>query len=209
MYFEYDAKETDYLKARDSILGQAIDLIGPLQRKVNPNIFEALVDTIVAQQISSKAAFSVFSRLKVFLTDITPQNILEANADELRSCGLSARKVEYIKNAASAITEGIIDLNTLYNKSDEEIIKELVSLRGVGLWTAEMLLIFSLNRKDVLSYGDLAIRKGIKTLYKLESLSPADFEIYRVKYSPYGSVASLYLWEVGDEKNGYTSRTYC
>lgn len=109
---------------------------------------------------------------------------------------MTLRKAEYIKGIASAALTGEVDFSKLHTLTDEEIIKKLSSLNGVGIWTAEMLLIFSLCRPDVVSYGDLAIRRGMMNLYGLKELPKEKFNRYRKKYSPYGSVASLYLWEL-------------
>jgi 3-methyladenine DNA glycosylase/8-oxoguanine DNA glycosylase len=112
---------------------------------------------------------------------------------------MSLRKAEYIKGIAEAALSGKVDFGRLHTLSDEEIIKKLSSLRGVGVWTAEMLLIFSLCRSDVVSYKDLAICRGIMNLYGLKELPKERFERYRKRYSPYGSVASLYLWALSAE----------
>ncbi len=112
----------------------------------------------------------------------------------MQKCGLSARKAEYIKGIADAVRCGEIDFLRFGEMADEEIIHTLSSLRGIGVWTAEMLLIFSLCRPDVVSWGDRAIRRGMMNLYGLKKLTKEQFERYRKRYSPYGSVASLYLW---------------
>ena len=108
---------------------------------------------------------------------------------------MSHRKVEYIVGIAVAAVDGTIDFKALSKMNDKDVIDKLSSLRGVGVWTAEMLLIFSLQRPDVLSWGDLAIKKGLIKLYGLDSVSKKEFEEYRKLYSPYNTVASLYLWE--------------
>jgi 3-methyladenine DNA glycosylase/8-oxoguanine DNA glycosylase len=106
------------------------------------------------------------------------------------------RKASYIKNIAEAAVSKAIDFDTLHEKSDEEIIRTLTTIKGVGVWTAEMLLIFSLMRPNVVSYGDLAIRRGMMNLYRLKELPKEKFMRYAKRYAPYGSVASLYLWEL-------------
>lgn len=192
--FEYGQKEIDYLKSKDKKLGEAIDKIGIIKREVTPDTFTALISSVVGQQISSKAAKTVWSRLNELLGDITPENIVGADILKIQACGMSQRKAGYIKGIAEAAITGEVDFNKLHSLSDEEIIKMLSSLHGVGEWTAEMLLIFSLNRPNVVSYKDLAIRRGMMNLYGHKELSKERFERYRKRYSPYGSVASLYLW---------------
>ncbi|HOS68838.1 MAG TPA: DNA-3-methyladenine glycosylase 2 family protein [Bacillota bacterium] len=197
--FEYGQKEIDYLRKKDKKLGAAIDRIGMIKREVTPDTFAALVSSIVSQQISSKAADTVWNRLGLLLGTITPESIAKAEISEIQACGMSARKAGYIKGAAEAALSGQVDFNALHTLSDEEIIKKLSSLRGVGVWTAEMLLIFSLCRPDVVSFKDLAICRGMMNLYGIKEISREKFERYRKRYSPYGSVASLYLWALSVE----------
>ncbi len=160
--------------------------------------FFALVQSIVWQQLSFKAASAVFDRVEKLLDPITAKNLLEASFDDLRTCGLSARKIEYLQGIAKAKMNNTIDFDALPQKSDQEVIDELVQLKGVGVWTAEMLLIFALGRKDVLSFKDLGIRRGIMLLHQLDSLDEEEFEVYRKRYSPYGTLASLLLWQIKD-----------
>jgi DNA-3-methyladenine glycosylase II len=197
--FEYGQKEIKYLKSRDKKLAAAIDRIGMIEREVIPDPFTALVSSIVGQQISSKAADTVWNRLEALLETITPESIAKTEISEIQACGMSARKAGYIKGAAEAALSGQVDFNALHTLSDEEIIIKLSSLRGVGIWTAEMLLIFSLCRPDVVSFKDLAICRGMMNLYGLKELPKEKFERYRKRYSPYGSVASLYLWALSVE----------
>lgn len=193
-FFEYGQKEIDYLKQKDKKLGAAIDQIGLIRREVIPDPFTAIISSVVSQQISSKAADTVWSRLINVLGEITPERIVQAELLEIKQCGMSVRKAEYILGIAEAAVTGVVDFKTLSTLSDEEIIKKLSSMRGVGVWTAEMLLIFSLQRPDVVSYRDLAICRGMMNLYGLKELPREKFERYRKRYSPYGSIASLYLW---------------
>ena len=194
--FEYGQKEIDYLKKKDKKLALAIDKIGILEREITTDPFKALIFSVVSQQISGKAAETVTKRLINLVGDITPERIFETDLSDIQKCGMSTKKSEYIKEIANASISGNIDFNELYKLADEEIIKKLSSLRGVGVWTSEMILIFSLCRPNVLSYNDLAIRRGMMNLYGLSELSKIDFEKYRKRYSPYGSIASLYLWEL-------------
>ena len=195
IFFKYGQVEIEHLKNQDKKLGAAIDKIGHIQREITSNVFCALIQSVLSQQISTKAAQTVRSRLEKLLNhDITPQNIINAGVDAIKGCGMSHRKAGYILGIAEAAQIGAIDFNLLHTLPNEDIIKKITALTGVGVWTAEMLLIFSLGRSDVLSYGDLAIRKGIMKLYGLQELPKELFEKYRKRYSPYGSVASLYLW---------------
>ncbi|MCL2873358.1 MAG: DNA-3-methyladenine glycosylase 2 family protein [Defluviitaleaceae bacterium] len=190
--FEYGQKEVEHLKKRDKKLGKAIDDLGFIEREVNDDIFTSLVSSIISQQISSKAAVTIFNRLTTLAGNITQNSIQSLDINLIQKCGMSLRKAGYIKSAA----EADIDFDILPQLSDEDVISRLTALPGIGVWTAEMLLLFSLKRYDILSYSDLAIRRGIMNLYGIEKVTKADFEKYRKKYSPYGSVASLYLWEL-------------
>ncbi len=194
--FKYGQTEIEYLKRRDKKLGVAIARIGTIDREVTPDLFTALVKSIVAQQISTKAADTVWGRLCDQLPDITPCSIAATDVSVIQKCGLSMRKAGYIKGLGDSAICGDLDLLKLKELPDVDIIKKLSSLHGLGVWTAEMLLIFSLCRPDVVSWGDLAIRRGMMNLYGLKSISKEQFDQYRKKYSPYGSVASLYLWAV-------------
>lgn len=197
-YFEYGDREMDYLRKKDKKLGAAIDQIGIIKREVNPDIFSSLVESIIGQQISSKAARTVSGKL-MELCGMDSEKLYSLKLEEIQSCGMSMRKAIYIKNIADAAMNKAVDFDSLSSKSDEEIIEQLTQIKGIGVWTAEMLLIFSLMRPDVVSYGDLAIRRGIMRLYGHKELPRERFKRYAKRYSPYGSVASLYLWEMSAE----------
>jgi len=180
-------------------MAEAIKRAGKINRKIDADLFEALISTIVSQLISTKAANTIFGRLNELVEKMTPDAILAKSDDEIRACGLSYRKVGYIKGICEAIKSGELDLSELTALSDEDVIAKLVKLNGIGVWSAEMFLIFSLHRPDILSYGDLVIRKGVMKLHGLERISKKEFEVYRKLYSPYGSTASLYLWHLANE----------
>jgi len=184
-----------YLRGRDKKLGAIIDRVGMIKREVNPDLFSSLVESIVSQQISSKAADTICDRLNE-MSGMDAKKLHSLSAEDLHNCGMSLRKAGYIKNVAEAAVNKIIDFETLACKSDQEIIEILTALKGVGVWTAEMLLIFSLMRPNVVSYGDLAIRRGMMRLYGLKELPKERFQRYAKRYAPYGSVASLYLWHI-------------
>jgi DNA-3-methyladenine glycosylase II len=192
--FEYGQTEIEHLRQRDKKLGAAIEVIGLIKREIRPDPFAALVMSVVAQQISNKAADAIRGRLHTLLEEITPESIAGADSSQMRECGLSGRKIDYIKRIPDAALRGEIDVSCFHNMTDEEIIRQLSSLRGIGVWTAEMLLLFSLRRPDIVSWGDQAIRRGMMNLYGLKTLTKSQFQRYRKRYSPYGSVASLYLW---------------
>ena len=197
--FRYGPVEVAHLAKKDRKLGLAIKRIGMIERKVIPDLFAALIHNIVGQQIAAKAAATVWGRLQLCCGAITPQIIAAASAEEIQKCGLSMRKASYIKGVGEAVMNKELNIAEFPALPDEEIIRRLSGLNGVGVWTAEMLMIFSLERPDILSWGDLAIRRGMMALYGLKDLDRATFEKYRNRYSPYGSVASLYLWRLSAE----------
>lgn len=197
--FEYGDKETEYLKNADKLLGDEIERIGKVERMIIPDLFPALIYAIIGQQISMKASRTIWGRMQEHFEDITPENIAEVTLEEIRQCGIPASKAGYIKGIAEMIAKGEFDLNSLYSLPDKEAVKELSTLHGIGVWTAEALLLNSMERPNILSYGDIAIRRGIMKLYSLSELTKEQFMVYKNRYSPYASVASLYLWKISYE----------
>ena len=196
MYFAYGEEETDYLKKKDKRMAEVIDRIGHVERKVDTDLFSAVVHHIVGQQISTKAQETIWQRMLSALGEVNAETVLAAGVSKLQSLGMTFRKAEYITDFAEKVRTGAFDLEGIWQKSDEEAIRELSSLKGIGVWTAEMLMIFSLCRPDVLSWGDLGIRRGMALLYGDRELTRERFERRRKRYSPYGSVVSLYLWSL-------------
>lgn len=199
-YFKYGKREIEHLKKADPILGEAIRGIGRVEREVIPDLFEALIYAIVGQQISVKAVHTIWNRMEQYFGKITPQAMASAALEEIQQRGLSLRKAKFIKEVGAIIARDQFCLEELYNLSDEEVIKGLCALPGIGVWTAEMLLLNSMERPDIVSWQDIAIKRGMMRLYGLKELSKAQFDDYRQKYSPYGSVASIYLWRLSFEK---------
>ena len=198
--FNYGQTELDHLKRKDKKLARIIEQIGPIERAVNPDLFSALIHSIVAQQIATKAATTVWNRLLDRCGEITPHCLYAMDAAEIQQCGLSMRKARYIHGASRAVVLQELSLDEFPALPDAEIIARLAALEGIGVWTAEMLLIFSLQRPNIVSWGDLAIRRGMMALYGLKRLEKSQFDSYCKRYSPYGSVASLYLWALAAKK---------
>lgn len=197
--FEYGDKEMEYLKSVDQLLGDAIERIGKIERVIIPELFPALVYAVVGQQISLKAAKTIWGRIQERFEDITPERMAEASVEEIRLCGMQSTKAGYIKGIAQTIANGEFDLNEMATLSDKDAIKKLSSLNGIGVWTAEMLLLNCLERPNIISYGDIAIRRGMMKLYSLTELTKEEFAAYKNRYSPYASVASIYLWRLSYE----------
>lgn len=198
--FNYGKKQLDYLSSKDETLGKAISCFGFIEREVTLDLFQALARSIISQQISGKAADNIWNRLLSVAGEINADNIIVLDHETLRSCGISYRKVEYLKSAAKFKIDGKLDEKEFSNLQDEEIISKLVEIKGVGIWTAEMLLIFSLQRENVLSIGDLGIKKGIRKLYGDSEITTERLKYYKDLYAPYGTIASFYLWEAATSK---------
>lgn len=196
MYFTYDQDDIDYLKKKDLKLGAAIDRIGPIRRPAQADLYESLVNSIVGQQISTAAHRTIWKRMTDHYGTLTPEKICATAPEDLQRFGISFRKAFYILDNSEKILSGAFDLKGLGEKSDREVTEALCTLKGIGVWTAEMLMIFSMQRPDILSYGDLAILRGLRMLYRHREISRDRFEKYRRRYSPKGSVASLYLWAI-------------
>jgi DNA-3-methyladenine glycosylase II len=202
MYFEYGGRETEYLKRKDKRLGEAIDHIGHIEREVNSDLFSSVIHHIVGQQISSAALKTVWARLVDRLGAVNAETIGSAAREDIQACGVTFKKADYIKGFGDIVRCGGFDVDALRSLPDSEVIARLSALKGIGRWTAEMLLIFCLQRPDVMSFGDLGIHRGLRILYRHKKIDRKLFDRYAKRYSPYGSVASLYLWEIagGDGK---------
>lgn len=195
------------LAASDPAMAALIERVGKIdiatrlgrRKEERPaDAYGALLRAIVGQQLSTKAARTIFGRV-VDLFDgrtPTPEQLLAADEADLRGCGLSGRKVEYVRDLAAHVLSGELELERLGELGDEEVIEEIVAVRGLGQWTAEMFLLFHLERPDVLSGGDLGIRKAVQIEYGLEAM-PAPLQVLEIgeAWRPHRSLASLYLWE--------------
>jgi DNA-3-methyladenine glycosylase II len=196
LFFQYGKRETDYLKSRDKILGNAIDKIGHIKRTIDTDLFSSIVHHIVGQQISTAAQKTIWERMNNELEVITADVICDVNVEKIQNFGMTFRKAGYIKDFSYKIKCEELNIDELKNKSDNEIIKELTKLKGIGQWTAEMIMVFCLQRSDILSCNDLAIQRGLRMLYHHRDINKKNFEKYRRRYSPCCTVASLYLWSI-------------
>jgi DNA-3-methyladenine glycosylase II len=185
-------KEKKYLAERDPKLKQVLDC--ELELKPTSDHFRSLCQSIVWQQLAGKAAQKIWDRL-LDNVELEPGGVITAGFETLRSAGLSGRKAEYLIGVAQAFSDGTLD-HDFAQMEDAEVIDELVKLRGVGRWTAEMFLIFSLGRLDVFANDDYGLRKAVQKLYELEELpKKAQLEEITSKWEPYRTVASLALWK--------------
>lgn len=196
MFFEYGERELEYLKARDKKLAAVIEQVGRVERTVDPDLFSSVVHHIVGQQISTKAQETIWRRLQEAFGSVTPEVLDRVEAGELQKLGMTFKKAEYIKAFARQVVQGEFVPERVAEMGDSEAIAALAALKGVGVWTAEMILLFCLQRPDILSFGDLGIQRGMRMVYRHRKLDRKLFEKYRRRLSPCGSVASLYFWAV-------------
>jgi DNA-3-methyladenine glycosylase II len=191
-----DSPDVRHLVAVDSVLGAVIERIGPLEQRLEADAYASLAGAIVAQQLSDKAAATIWGRLVAALGgDPSPERILAAEDTALRGAGLSASKASFLRDLASRVANGSLDLAHVATLPDDEAIAELTTVKGIGRWTAEMFLIFSLGRPDVLAIDDGALRASVAWLYDLDG-EDSRAAIARIgeTWAPYRTCASLYLW---------------
>ena len=189
----------ELLSRQDLNLGRLIKSIGNYSIQTHDNLFESLLKSIVYQQLAGSAANAIYSRLLLYYGNTlpTPEQILSTSDTVLRfTAGLSFKKVLYIKNLAAKIVSGELNIHHLPDLQDEEVIIELVKIKGIGRWTAEMFLIFCLQREDVIPLDDLGVKKAIQKLYNLSELPTHEYMIeVSSRWKPYRSIATWYLWK--------------
>jgi len=198
-------KAAQHLSEQDPILGAVIKNAPLPAFTLHKNYYQALVESIVSQQLSVKAAATILKRFKeLFSSDFpSPEDILATDTEEMRGVGLSRQKASYIKDLATRVLEGSVQFSHLDSLSNQEVIDELVQIKGVGVWTVHMFLMFCMGRLDVLPVGDLGIKNGIYKLYDLpEKPSPEDMQTIALNnhWHPYESIASWYVWHSLDNK---------
>ena len=195
------AKAIAHLKRADPVLARAIAAVGPFRLKLHRNRFATLAESIVHQQLALKAAQTIAARVRQLYGDgrgrfPTPQELLRTPPRRLRAAGLSRQKVRYLKDLARKTASGALRLDRLGAMNDEEVIAALTQVKGIGRWTAEMFLIFSLGRPDVWAVGDLGLQLAVKKLYRLRKHpSPEKMQTLGEPWRPYRTVASWYLWQ--------------
>ena len=192
-----------HLKNADPVLCGIIEKVGPYRIRYAEPDFETLARSIVFQQLSGHSARAIFGRVKDLVSSngkMTPHGVLARTDAELRGAGLSRRKAEYLRDLAEKTQAGDIDCVRLSALSDDEVIRQLTVVRGVGVWTAQMFLMFALRRPDVLAAGDLGIRSAIRRAYRLRTLpKPVKVKQLARRWHPYCSVACWYLWRSSDD----------
>ncbi|MCQ2079453.1 MAG: DNA-3-methyladenine glycosylase 2 family protein [archaeon] len=198
-FFTCREEELEHIRSVDPLLSRVIDEVGPLRMPLDPDMFTAIVRNIVGQQISIPVYERIWADFqRLFGTSLDPERVIAAGPERLRELGLTVRKTQYVTDIASMFADGRLVDSEISAMDDGEVMRVLDAVRGIGPWTVEMVLLFYLDRRDVFSFGDLALIRGMKRLYGLDELPRELFEEYRRRFSPCGSVAMLYLWEVGE-----------
>jgi DNA-3-methyladenine glycosylase II len=195
-------KAIQHLKKSDPVLRAIIERVGPFRMGYRAAEFSSLARSILYQQLNGKAAASIFNRFTALAGDpLTPEGILKLTDEQLRGVGLSKQKSAYLKDLATKTRDGLLNFSKLPDMSDEEVIKHLTQVKGIGVWTAHMFLIFSLKRPDVLPTGDYGVQAAIKKHYRKRQLpKPHIMEKIAKPWAPYRSVACWYLWRSLDIK---------
>jgi DNA-3-methyladenine glycosylase II len=186
-----------HLAVVDTRLAAIIKSVGTYEIKLRKDPFQSLVETIIYQQLAGSAADAIYRRfVKIYGRFPRPAQLLVTKDAKLRTAGLSARKIEYLKDLASRVSDGRLKLGLLQKMPDEQVIEQLDQVKGIGRWTAEMFLIFCLGRPDVLPVGDLGLRKAMQQAYSLVGLpSPESMRKIAQPWKPYSSIATWYLWK--------------
>ena len=202
-----ESEAIQYLCAKDKRLAKVIRMLGDMTYELHEDVYAFLVQEIIEQMLTIKAAQAIFNRLKALCSgEVTPERVQALSDEELRGIGTSESKVKYIRGLTEAVLDGSIDLGSLQEMSDDEVLKKLTSLHGIGTWTAKMVLIFVLDRQDVLPYEDVAFLQGYEWMYKTNDRSPAAVKKRCRKWSPYTSIAARYLYDALDE--GLTKKPF-
>jgi DNA-3-methyladenine glycosylase II len=192
-----------HLKKADPVLAGIIERIGPYRIEFRDPAFSTLVRSIVYQQLSGRVAVRIFERLRDVVPEgqLTPEAILALTVEQMRACGLSGQKTAYIRDLAARTSAGEVDFTLLPGMNDDEVIATLTRVKGVGVWTAHMFLIFALQRPDILPVGDLGVRTAMRKAYRMRALpKPARMEKIARAWRPWCSVASWYLWRSLDNE---------
>jgi len=195
-------KAVNHLKNCDPVLRAIIEHVGPCRIEYSVPEFSSLAEAIVYQQLNGKAAVTIFKRFSDLAGDpLTPEGILKLTDEQLRSVGLSKQKSSYLKDLAAKTAAGLLNFTALRELPDEEVIKHLTQVKGVGVWTAHMFLIFSLRRPNILPTGDYGVQVAVKKHYRKRKLpKPQDMEKIARAWEPYRSVACWYMWRSLDIK---------
>jgi DNA-3-methyladenine glycosylase II len=195
-------KALNHLKECDPVLRGIIERVGPFRMEYGPPEFHSLAESILYQQLNGKAAATIFERfIELAGNPVTPEGILKLSDEQLRGVGLSKQKSSYLRDLAAKTASGLLDFSRLAEMPDGEVIDHLTQVKGIGVWTAQMFLMFTLRRPDVLPTGDYGVQAAIKKHYRKRKLpKPKEMEKIARRWAPYRSIACWYLWRSLDIK---------
>jgi len=195
-------KAVNHLKNSDPVLRAIIERVGPCRMEFSPAEFCSLAEAIVYQQLNGQAAVTIWKRFAALAGEpVVPEGILKLSDEQLRAAGLSKQKSAYLKDLAAKTAAGLLDFSRLSDLPDDDVIQHLTQVKGIGVWTAHMFLIFSLRRPNVLPTGDYGVQAAIKKHYKKRKLpKPKDMEKIARAWEPYRSIACWYMWRSLDIK---------
>jgi len=179
-------------------IAKIIEAVGTIDTALDKNYYSFLVKRIIAQQLSLKAAYTITTRVEQLWPDLKLELLQHISDDDLRKAGISRPKILYIRHLTEHVLNGSLQLNQFIHLEDDEVMNELQKVKGIGKWTAEMFLLFSLGRLNILSFGDVSIQNAVRWLYRVPKDIPLDLNYYYEKWNPYNTIASLYLWEALD-----------
>lgn len=199
----YDTKEMIYISNKHPVMKALVDHYGKLKMGKISDVYMSLILHIISQMLANSVSDALIKRFLALVGEINPENVLSVGADAIRECGISRKNAEYILELSNSILENRYDFSLLDAMSDDEAVKYLMQIKGVGKWTAEMIVEFTLGRLNIFSYEDVALQNGIKKAHGFKTLSKLRFDRLRKTYSPYCSVASVYYYAYNDDKSGW------
>lgn len=200
---DYDTKEMQYISDKHPVMKMLVEHYGKLQMGKIKDIYTSLVLHIISQMLANSVSEALIKRFLDLVGEITPENVLRVGKEAIRECGISLKKAEYILNLSNSVVEEEYDFSRLESMGDDEAVKYLMQIKGVGKWTAEMIVEFTMGRLNIFSYDDVALQNGIKKAHSFKTLSKIRFERLRKLYAPYCSVASVYYYAYNDDKSGW------
>lgn len=202
---EYGTSEMEYISSKNDVMKELVEKYGHLEMGHIEDIFTSLIIHIISQMLAANAANAIIKRFFELVKEVDPESVCKLSQEEIRKCGISSKKCEYILNLADDTRKGVYDFNSLSEMTDDQVISYLMKIKGVGRWTAEMIAEFTMGRKNIFSFDDVALQNGIMKAHGFKSLSKTRFERMRKLYSPYCSIASLYYYKCNDDK-GWISK---
>lgn len=197
----YGEKEMQYISDKHPVMQALVEHYGHLEQGKVEDVYTSLVLHIISQMLANSVSEVLIKRFIILVGEINPENIICAGTEKIRGCGISRKKAEYILGLSDSVIKGSYNFSLLDSMSDDEAVKYLMQIKGVGRWTAEMIVEFTMGRLNIFCYEDVALQNGIMKAHGFKTLSKVRFERLKKMYSPYCSVASVYYYAYNDDKN--------